>query len=228
MNQKKIDSLENKYLSKVTVSKDGVILTEVRGSTLPDSAAFYLLWHNSGEIVSPSDSDVSYIYKDSISDQSLIDTLENVALIPSDFLSFMYEFVAKTPVLYSGLYKFEIGLHNNGNSVHGKPSVPRLMGGDEPFSGKTGYTENNWKSQVKDGGLIETITLNKVQGGYWADGINIHDGRWSGSHRDSAGCLTIDPRDWEKFYEQLPNIQAWSEGTDEGYVVIVRKGERDL
>ncbi len=86
----------------------------------------------------------------------------------------------------------------------------------------------NWKLEVKDGGFIKTITYNKNFGDYKAKGINIHDGRWTGSHRDSAGCLTIDPRDWERFYKQLPDINSWSNDKHEGYIVIVRKDEEDL
>ncbi len=134
---KKFDSLDNKYLSKVTVTKDQVLLIEVRGSTLPDAVTFYQFWHNYQRVDSPSDNDVLNLYEDAQNNQSNIQPLKEAALIPDDFLAFMYEYVTYTPVLYSGLYKFTIGLHKNGNSVRGKPYVPRLMGNssDDPFSG---------------------------------------------------------------------------------------------
>jgi len=227
---KKFDHLDNKYLSKVTVKKDGEVVAEVKGSTLPDGATFYTLWHESGQLSSPSDNDVFKLFEDARTNRSRIQQIQNAALIPYDFLEFMFEWSTYTPVVYSGLYKFSIGLHQEGTSVHGKPYVPKLYGADKvnPFSGKDGYQQKDWEANLRDGGFVKSITYNKMNGANVADGINIHDGRISGSQRDSGGCLTINPNYWQKFYQSLPDAKSWVTGKHVGYVVIIRKGEDDL
>jgi hypothetical protein len=132
------------------------------------------------------------------------------------------------PVLRSGAYWFVMGLHKTGGpqEAHGRPKVPRLQGSqllDKAFAPGQPQAAAN-----QDGGFIATLNANRVHSGKKvAKGINIHDGRIgkaSGKwYRDSEGCLTIHPEDWEVFHTSLPSIAEWKAAPHIGVVRIARQ-----
>jgi hypothetical protein len=219
-------NLMNKYLAMVQLFKDDVLILDgIRGSTLSDSVFYYQLWHDGIEDRSPTDKDIQKIFAD-------WDAQVDANLIDPNFTSFIQDlnkiirFFVSIPVVWSGKYKFVIGLHKGGNSVHGKPYVPRLKGTwdkDKPYNASS---EDNTDDQVKklNGIWLATINENKAHGmRKVAAGINIHDGRRSKDYRDSEGCLTIHPDDWSAFIHTLPTIEDWKSVGHTGEVIVIRK-----
>ena len=138
---------ENKYLAKVIIKKDGIIQNEqvtIKGSTLPDSWFFYEIWHGEGNITPPKDSDIEKIFtewEDELPSQGDFNSTDPNLY---NFINDIGRIIKKAsyiPVIYSGRYNFEIGLHQNGQSRYGIgiPHVPRLKGSnfDKPFDGRT-------------------------------------------------------------------------------------------
>jgi hypothetical protein len=135
-------------------------------------------------------------------------------------------FMQSVPVVWSGRYKFIIGLHKNGNSVHGHPYVPRLRGTsdeDNPYNATNDNITDDMLYGL-NGVWVATINENKQHSmKKIAAGINIHDGRRSKDYRDSEGCLTIHPDDWDRFIHKLPNIVSWMDEGHKGEVIVFRK-----
>jgi hypothetical protein len=216
-------SLANKYLAKVQLFKDGVLkLDNVRGSTLSDSIFYYQLWHTGIKDRSPTDDEIKKIFEawDSQVDGGVVDS----NLFMQDFNEII-KFYASVPVVWSGKYKFDIGLHRKGNSVHGQPHVPRLQGTSSENNPYNANNKDNTDEQVRNlnGIWLATINANKAHGmKRVAAGINVHRGRRYKDYRDSAGCLTIHPDDWEKFIHMFPDIKTWKYGGHTGEVIIIR------
>lgn len=95
----------------------------------------------------------------------------------------------KYPIIMSGIYKFKTVKHNRYN--------PRAL-------------------ILEEGGFVPTFNANPNQGGaFIANEIFVHKGRHTGVNRDSAGCITIDPEEWDSFIKLFP------EGST-GVIEIVR------
>ena len=228
-------SHNNKYLAKVLIKKDGVILNPnktIRGSTLPDSWFFYEVWHGKGNVNPPNDNDIKRIFTEwegnrpGSSDYNVIGP--NVYKLLNDFESIIKK-ASYSPVIYSGKYYFDIGVHNNATSPNdtGWPYVPRLKGRNinSPYDGRDPDKVGN----IYVGGYIKTINKNINQKSlYIANGINVHHGRRDenlsspSSSKYSNGCLTINPSDWEDFYKSLPNIEEWKNAGHLGTITIIR------
>ena len=151
--------------------------------------------------------------------------------ILGDFLLSMHKLInhmVYVPVIWSGKYRFKIGQHQNGISIHGQPYVLRLQGtGDEykPYNAKNIIKE---KDLLKiEGNWISTINKNRNQKmNYITEGINIHRGRRSRDYKDSEGCLTIHPDDWGCFIRIFPCIKEWNNQGHEGIVEVIRLKQR--
>lgn len=90
------------------------------------------------------------------------------------------------------------------------------------------YRDGEVLVEVRGSTLPDSVAFNKHC--YNFNGTIIYEGRVDGIALDSkgtSGYLTIDPRDWEKFYRSLPDAEDWSNGNHTGHVVIVREGESD-
>lgn len=222
------EDLNNKYLAKVQLYKDGVmILDNIRGSTLSDSIFYYQMWHDGIKDRSPTDKDIQDIFASWDSQVEGISTDSNIANLLKD-MNKIIRFFASVPVVWSGRYKFIIGLHKNGNSVHGHPYVPRLHGTwdkENPYNATSNNNTDDTLSQL-NGVWIATINENKRHSmKKIAAGINIHDGRRSRDYRDSEGCLTIHPDDWNTFIHNLPDIESWKNKGHSGEVIVYRTHE---
>ena len=222
------EDLGNKYLAKVQLYKDEVmILDNIRGSTLSDSIFYYQMWHDGIKDRSPTDKDIQDIFASWDSQVEGISTDSNISKFLKD-MNEIIRFFASFPVVWSGRYKFVIGLHKNGNSVHGHPYVPRLRGTwdkENPYNATSGNITDETLSEL-DGIWLSTINKNNQHAmKKIAAGINIHDGRRSRDYRDSEGCLTIHPDDWDQFIHKLPNINSWKSEGHTGEVIVIRKHE---
>ena len=219
------ESVDNKYLARVTVKKDGIVIAkELRGSTLPDAWAFYQRWNvELKHTDAPRDADITSIFE-YFEKQTAALGNGNVRLGNTKLadITDLLDVLNRVPVLKSGEYPFVMGVHKGGRSVHGKPHVPRLLGGTQkkPYD----LTDPTSKATTP-GGFIHTLNKNNAQGQKnVATGINIHDGRKDDKdYKDSEGCLTIRPQDWKGFYGALPSPEDWSKNKHLG-VVLVRRG----
>jgi hypothetical protein len=224
--------LDNKYLARVTIKRDSVIIATVRGSTLPDNQFWYRAgWFDDRRTDSPSDIELSAI----LERQRILTAAGEKNLAD---LNAVVEFFNQIPILPSGYYRFITGRHKEGDcydtsgplsgkifgkyKCHGVPYVPRLLGG-EPTSPYDGRLHRSTGSGWYSGGFLRTLNRNKAHSLQTiANGINIHDGRTGKERRDSEGCLTIRPSDWKAFYSQLPTPAEWYSGSHRGEVQIVR------
>lgn len=218
------ESPDNKYLARVTVIKDRQILAQnLRGSSLPDAWAFYKRWNvELKRTLPPTDADVVTVFKD-LEQQTtaLREARTKVGSTMLADLADILDVLNRVPVLGGGKYPFAMGIHQGGKSIHGKPYVPRLLGGtkDKPFDPVDSLSK---ASTV--GGHIRTLNKNNAQHqALVAAGINVHDGRKSEDYKDSEGCLTIRPQDWNTFYQSLPSPDDWKKGGHVG-VVHIRRG----
>jgi hypothetical protein len=216
--------LDNKYLAKVTIKKNGEIITNdvtIRGSTLSDSIFYYEMWNNETNINPPTDDDIKdiFIKWDKESDISNTDVPPNLINLINDVREII-KYLASVPVIKSGSYEFTMGCHKNGTSVYGHPYAVRIKGGideKEPYNGKIDSTN------LIDGGIICTINRNSsFKNKCLANGVNIHNGRRQDTYKDSTGCMTIHPDDWEKFYSRLPNPYIWAKEKHKGKLTIDR------
>ncbi len=215
---------DNKYLARVTVIKDGQIAARnLRGSSLPDAWAFYKRWNvELKKTFPPTDADVVTVFKD-LEQQTtaLRQARTKVGGTMLADLADILDVLNRVPVLGGGKYRFAMGIHQGGKSIHGKPYVPRLLGGtkDKPFD-----PEDSSSKASTVGGHIRTLNKNNAQHqAFVATGINVHDGRRSEDYKDSEGCLTIRPQDWNTFYRSLPSPDDWEKGGHVG-VVHIRRG----
>jgi hypothetical protein len=228
---------DNKYLATVSVAKDGTVLVSgLRGSTLPDAPVFYRQWHADGTVYAPVDENIVTFFDTlekskqeaygSLRSRGLGQPVGMGELRVIDNADYQRTLNA-VPVLWSGEYRFAMGLHKNGQSIHGQPYVPRVLGraAAQPFDARDPIYSPLWV-----GGFVSTINANKAQGHrHVAEGINIHDGRTDQQPlKDSVGCLTIHPDDWAKFLAPLPSPQAWSAAGHTGQVIIKRPMRREL
>ncbi len=218
------ENQDNKYLARVTVIKDGQILAKnIRGSTLPDAWAFYKHWNvDLKKTLPPTDTDVLTVFKDfEKQTTSLRESKARVGGTMLADLADILDVLNRVPVLSGGKYPFVMGIHQGGKSVHGKPYVPRLLGGTK----ERPYSAGDSSSRASAvGGYIKTLNKNNAQHqAFIATGINVHDGRKSEDYKDSEGCLTIRPQDWNTFYRALPTPGEWKKGRHIG-VVHIRRG----
>lgn len=215
------NSVNNKYLARVTIKRDESILAkDIRGSTFPDAAAFYVLWNvQLRHEEAPNDADVLGIYQRL---QQRMDSMRSSKLLSDDIKRAVEGIVAALddlPVLKSRDYPFVMGVHKGGTGPHGHPYVPRLLGGT--FAAP--YDPDISVEPSILGGFIRSLTKNNAQGQrYLASGINVHDGRVTRVYKDSEGCLTIRPQDWRAFYSALPSPEKWKKGLNVGVVRIKR------
>jgi len=216
----------NKYLAKVTIKKNGlVVVTDIRASTLPDAAFFYHSWHSEKKAKPPTDNDVEQIFKKLKNDRAALEAAWN------DSNSFIANLIAFTqilevlnavPVIWSGKYEFVTGLHKGGKSVHGKPFAVRTIGGSTIAKAYDGRTASPKPELV--GGFLATINENAAQGmRKVANGINIHDGRISKDYKDSEGCITIHPDHWNRFHNALPKPGDWTSSQHVGKLSVSRQ-----
>ncbi len=223
-------AVDNKYLARVTVKKDGdVVLKDLRGSTLPDAWVFYQHWNvELKRSTPPTDADIASMFQHFERQTSALRDADaklgntNLADI-ADIL----DVLNRVPALKSGRYPFVMGLHKGGQSVHGNPHVPRLLGGDRgrPYD----PTTDSASTATTIGGFVRTLNKNNAQDQKnIAAGINVHDGRTSKDYKDSEGCLTIRPQDWKVFHEALPSPSDWVEGKHNGIVSVRREAEPEL
>ncbi len=216
--------LNNKYLANVQIYKDEELLTDsIRGSTLSDSIFYYQMWHKNNRITPPTDNDILEIFKVWGDKAKSIPQHGNIG----KFLQNMHDIIShitSIPVLWSGKYKFEIGLHKGGNFFHGQPYVPRIKGTWNKSQPYKYSTDTDDESLMQLNGIwLATINANSAQEMLKvASGINIHDGRRSKDYKDSEGCLTIHPDDWNEFIGALPDIETWKASSHEGVVKIYR------
>lgn len=215
--------VDNKYLARVTVIKDGTVVAKnLRGSTLPDAWVFYHRWHvELNHTGTPGDDEIVSIFYDfEKRTQALRDSNVKLGETSLADLAEIIDVLNRVPVIRSGDYPFVMGLHKGGMSYHGKPYVPRLLGGthESPYDSSDPSSKATFK-----GGYIRTLNKNNAQNQEKiADGINIHDGRYTKDYKDSEGCLTIHPKDWEKFYRALPTPEDWQNNQHEGVVKVKR------
>jgi len=217
------DDVDNKYLARVTIRRDGSVLAkDMRGSTLPDAWAFYQRWN--GELrheSPPSDTDVKAIFDDFEQRTATLraSDLKLGATKLAD-LADIVDVLNRVPALKSGKYPFAIGVHKGGLSVHGKPYVPRLLGGtlEMPYD-----PDDHATKATTVGGFIRSLNKNNAHGQQnVAAGINVHDGRRSRDYKDSEGCLTVRPQDWKTFYSALPSPEEWAKSQHVGVVRVSR------
>lgn len=215
--------VDNKYLASVSIKKDGKVLVNgLRGSTLPDAWIFYQRWNVELKKTStPSDADIVAMF-DYFEKQTADLRKSNAKLGATSLADFaeILDVLNRIPAIKSGTYSFVMGVHKKGESVHGKPHVPRLLGGslDAPYDAAAPNSP-----QTTIGGFIRTLNKNNAQNQKKvAAGINVHDGRRSKDYKDSEGCLTIRPEDWETFYRALPSPKEWAEGKHVGIVALSR------
>lgn len=219
----KSTDVDNKYLARVTVKKDGQVLAkDIRGSTLPDAWVFYSRWNvELKKTTTPKDADITAMFE--YFETQSAELRKSDAKIGETRLADIADIIDvlnRVPAIPSGSYSFVSGLHKNGNSVHGKPYAARLLGStaSEPYDPSV---SNSKAAEL--GGFIRTLNRNNAQGQRKiASGINIHDGRTSKDYKDSEGCLTIRPQDWKAFYGVLPSPEDWVKGKHTGRVVVVR------
>ena len=222
------ENQDNKYLARVTVRKDGQILAKnLRGSTLPDAWAFYKRWNvDLKKTLPPTDTDVLTVFKDfEKQTTSLRESKARVGGTMLADLADILDVLNRVPVLSGGKYPFVMGIHQGGKSVHGKPYVPRLLGGtkERPYD-----PVDSASKATTVGGPIKTLNKNNAQHqAFVASGINVHDGRGSDDYKDSEGCLTIRPQDWATFYRSLPSPEDWQKGEHIGAVRIRRGSASD-
>ncbi|MDP3090875.1 MAG: hypothetical protein Q8N04_09370 [Nitrospira sp.] len=220
------EHVNNKYLARVTVKKDGnVIVKDLRGSTLPDAWAFYQRWNiDLKHIGPPSDADIvstfNHFEKETTALRNGNAKLGNTSLAD---INDILDVLNRVPAIRSGNYPFIMGVHQAGNpdKRHGKPYVPRLLGGtkDNPYD----PVDESTSRATVTGGFIRTLNRNNKQGQKTiADGINVHDGRIKKDYKDSEGCLTIRPEDWDSFYGALPSPDEWSKNNHMGIVLVCR------
>jgi hypothetical protein len=211
-------NLDNKYLARVILRKNGAEVTTARGSTFPDSPAFYLLWFRDHK-KSPRDKDLEELAGSPEARSRLL----QFDGIPKDSMEFVVNYATDRPVFPSGIYAFAMELHQDGAGAHGHPYAPRLLGGTDANPYFPGTPSLEPKDLVA-GGFLRSITPNVAQGGKrLANGINVHDGRRSSTNeKDSEGCLTIDPRDWESFIAKLPSPEEWTRSGAKGNLWIIR------
>lgn len=241
----KSDYIENKYLARVTVSVDGKTLVTVRGSTIPDSFFFHGGWYEQGNVNSPIDAAIRGIEDDLL---KKVDGREPGGNPGSyqQFKDIVDTILAAVPVVQSGTYRFIMGRHQEGRcysdhpldvshspipipgsiqgkyKCHGVPYVPRLLGTNYPSERAYDSMTDHW-SRAGTGGYVTSINRNKEHDfARVATGINIHDGRRSLDIRDSEGCLTIHPDDWETFYKALPAPNEWYLKEHRGIVEVKR------
>lgn len=217
------NDVDNKYLTRVTVKKDGnVLATDIRGSTLPDAWVFYRRWNvELKQTNTPSDTDIvtmfQYFEKQT---GELRDSNARLGGTRLADIADILDVLNRVPAIKTGNYPFVMGLHKSGKSKHGHPYAPRLLGGPKgkPFD----PTDSN-STATTVGGFIRTLNKNNAQGqSYLADGINVHDGRTNEDYKDSEGCLTIRPQDWKKFYESLSSPEDWIKYNHVGVVSVSR------
>jgi len=219
------ENVDNKYLARVTVKKDGnVIARDLRGSTLPDAWVFYQHWNiDLKHTDQPSDDDIvsmfNHFEKETTALRNGNAKLGNTSLAD---INDILDVLNRVPVIRSGSYPFIMGVHQAGNPDrrHGKPYVPRLLGGtqEKPYD----PTDTTSKATVT-GGFIRTLNKNNAQDQKKiAEGINVHDGRRTSDYKDSEGCLTIRPQDWIAFYRTLPSPDEWSKNNHIGVVSVHR------
>lgn len=219
----KASDVDNKYLARVTVKKDGQVLAkDIRGSTLPDAWVFYSRWNvELKKTTAPKDADITEMFE--YFEQQSAELRKSDAKIGETRLADIADIIGvlnHVPAIPSGTYSFVSGLHKNGGSVHGKPYAARLLGSTaaDPYDPSV---SNSKASDV--GGFIRTLNRNNAQGQKRiANGINIHDGRNSKDYKDSEGCLTIRPQDWKTFYSALPSPEDWVKGKHTGRLIVVR------
>jgi len=208
--------------------KDGQILAkELRGSTLPDAWAFYRRWNvELKKTLPPTDRDVVSVFKDfEQQTSSLRKAKTQLGTTMLADLAAILDVLNRIPVLREGTYPFAMGLHQGGRSVHGRPYVPRLLGGtkERPYD-----PVDSASKATTVGGPIKTLNKNNAQHqAFIASGINVHDGRGSDDYKDSEGCLTIRPQDWATFYRSLPSPEDWQKGEHIGAVRIRRGSASD-
>ena len=247
-----LDDLNNKYLATIEVFIDGKSTdSDIRGSTISDSIFYYQMWNVDGRSVPPNDDDIVDIFSNweqktqrwnvkskcgQHPDEDIVNIFSNWGqkniIIPhngilNDFLSSMrgvIDYMVYVPVIWSGKYRFEIGQHKNGNSIHGQPYVLKLKGTryeNQPYNAKDKINEKDLLK--KEGTWISTINKNRAQNmNCITSGINIHRGRRSKDYKDSEGCLTIHPDDWGCFIRIFPCIKDWKIRGHEGIVEVIR------
>lgn len=217
------DDVNNKYLARITVKRDGnVVAKDLRGSTLPDAWVFYQRWNVELKHTSPpSDADLvamfEYFEKQTIALRNSNAKLGETSLAD---IADILDVLNRVPAIKSGDYPFVMGLHKGGQSVHGQPYAPRLLGGtqEKPYD-----PADSTSKAATIGGFIRTLNKNNAQNQkYLAAGINVHDGRNTRDYKDSEGCLTLRPQDWNKFYGALPSPAAWTNDRHIGVVSVRR------
>ena len=218
------EDLDNKYLARVTVKKDGNVVTkDLRGSTLPDAWVFYHRWHVELKQASPpSDADIDSMFENfEQRTATLRDANAKLGETSLADIANITDVLNRVPALRSGDYPFEMGMHKGGQSEHhGHPYVPRLLGGtqEKPYD-----PADSSSKATATGGFIRTMNKNNAQNQkYLAAGINVHDGRKDRDYKDSEGCLTIRPQDWKGFYRALPSPEDWTKDKHVGVVSVRR------
>ncbi|MDY6972535.1 MAG: hypothetical protein SV775_09425 [Thermodesulfobacteriota bacterium] len=79
---------------------------------------------------------------------------------------------------------------------------------------------------LNGGGFTDTVNPNPTKHGqYVANGIWVHKGRSKGPVKGSEGCLTIDPRDWDKFISLFPGAEEWKNRRCQGEIIIMRNSD---
>jgi len=216
-NELEYNDTHNKYLAKIEVYMDGTLWPHsFRGSSLPDSALYYQLHHVDGKVHPPADEDILNIYTKWENDEQEWERASPVLSQTSiDNLISTLRVIVKlssAPVLWSGEYKFEPGVHKSGYSPLGQPWVLKLFGKDytAPYDGRNSLSGQEPEPFYR-GGYIATINQNLNQGfNSYAAGINVHRGQRTSDLKRSEGCITISPDDWEDFIALFPYEDAAS------------------
>ena len=80
--------------------------------------------------------------------------------------------------------------------------------------------------KINKGYFVPTVNKNPNRSNERkANKIWIHRGRRNGPNRDSEGCLTIHPDDWETFQSYFPSQHEWESTASVGIVYIIRSNE---
>jgi len=219
------DDVDNKYLARVTIRKEGsIVATDIKGSTLPDSVAFYERWNVQLQHAEPpNDAEVLGIFEHLEQRMQEMRSSKLISVEIKRAVEQLVDVLENLPVLKTGDYAFVTGVHKGGAGVHGHPYVARLLGGTMAAP----YDPDIPIKPTIMGGYIRSLTKNNAQGQrYLASGINVHDGRIGRAYKDSEGCLTIRPQDWRAFYAALPSPKNWQNGHNTG-VVRIKRGIQD-
>lgn len=260
---KKMTDLNSRYIAKVSVYINGKLVGDFRGSTLADNSIFYNLFelHNSPsslinlpnqrrtlndakieELLKRQESLSRITQPHKVSPNPCVhsSTLSNSIKMKDPLISLSKEILSKQlcgnywPIIKSGKYQFQVGLHRNKKGLNLFGSIDYK----KPYDPSAPEV-----SRLVPGGAIATINKNPNQKNRpLADAINIHWGQrnWRSNRtykkgevvRDdllfsyrftgSEGCITIAPDQWTKFIDLFPDKTDWKKGKHNGTLIIRR------